>query len=188
MACQMSSALFEAVGFIFDYEIQSQPRQKHFPFDIYAEIKKGNAVKRFGLQVKRPQESKSGISWDIDPTQHSTMSKFPWIWYAFPDFLNRKYRRVTCFHTLFTNSNFAYVSCLHKSKLRFYYRFGSFANRVEACSIGQKLEKGFDWSSSESIFDEFNFDNQIHTYLDLTEMKAKIFTKISSQDNEQKET
>jgi len=179
---------FEAAGFSFFHEIQSQPREADFPFDICAKIEKGNVVKRFGLQVKRPHESKGGVYWNLDLVQHNNMNKFPWIWYAFPDFLDRKYYRVACFHTLFTNSSFPHVSSLHKSKLRFYYRLGSFADRVIACTIGQKLEKSSDWSSSESVFGEFHFDNQIHTYLDFTEMKAKLVTKISNEENVQNET
>ena len=175
---------FEALGFSFYHEIQSQPLEKDYPFDIYASIEKGNFVKRFGLQLKRPYPSKQGIYWKLDSTQHAQMKKFQWIWYSLPDFLSRHYHQVACFHTLFKNPNFSYISNLYKYKTGFYLRFGSFANGVEMCTIGQKVSKGLDWVKSEDIFKEFSFANQIHTYLDFTDQKAQLFANIETERDE----
>ena len=169
---------FEARGFTFYNEIQSQRREKNYPFDIYAHISKGNLVKRLGLQVKRPSATISGIYWDLDSNQHTQMQNFPWIYYSLPDFLVRNCYRVACYHTLFKDSNFPFVSRLHKSKIGFYYRLGSFANRLIDCPIGQIVTKGFDWMESLAIFKDFYFVNQIHTYLDFTERKGQLFTNI----------
>ena len=176
---------FESLGFKFFYEIQTQSREKNYPFDILAGVEKGNFVKRFGLQVKRPDQSKQDLYWKLDSVQHKQMKKFTWIWYALPDFLDRHYHKVTCFHTLFKNPNFGYISALHKSKIGFYLRLGAFASKVEECSIGEKLSKGLDLLNSEELFKEFSFANQIHTYLDFTEMKAQLFTNIKPESNEQ---
>lgn len=175
---------FEALGFSFYHEIQSQPLEKDYPFDIYASIEKGNFVKRFGLQLKRPYPSKQGIYWKLDSTQHAQMKKFQWIWYSLPDFLSRRYHQVACFHTLFKNPNFSYISNLYKYKTGFYLRFGSFANGVEMCTIGQKVSKGLDWVKSEDIFKEFSFANQIHTYLDFTDQKAQLLANIETERDE----
>jgi len=175
---------FEALGFSFYHEIQSQPLEKDYPFDICASIRKGNFVKRFGLQVKQPYPSKQGIYWKLNPTQHTQMKKFQWIWYSLPDFLSRHYHQVACFHILFKNPNFPYVSSLHKSKIGFYLRLGSFANGIEICTIGQKISKDMDWAKSEDIFKEYYFADQIHTYLDFTDKKAQLFTNIRKEQNE----
>jgi len=172
---------FEALGFSFYSEIQSQKREKNYPFDIYASITKGNVVKRFGLQVKRPDTTKLGIYWALDSTQHAQMNKFQWIWYSLPDFLRRNYYRVACFHTIFKRPNFPFISRLYKSKIGIYYRFGSFANGLVSCSIGQIVDKSFDWMESRAIFREFYFINQIHTYLDFTERKGQLFTNIQAE-------
>ena len=173
---------FEALGFSFYSEVQSQKREKNYPFDIYANINKGNAVKRFGLQVKRPNRTKLGIYWTLDSAQHAQMNNFQWIWYSLPDFLSRNYHRVACFHTLFKNPSFPFVSRLYKSKIGIYYRFGSFAKGLIDCSIGQIVDKRFDWIKSGAIFREFYFVNQIHAYLDLTERKGQLFTNIRIEE------
>lgn len=178
---------FESLGFTFYHEIQTPPREHDYPFDIIARISKGNFVKRFGLQVKRPYPSRQGIYWLLDLAQHSQMKNFPWIWYSLPDFLNRNYYLVACFHTLFTDSNFPFVPTLYKSKIRFFLRLGTFANRVERCPIGEIVGKDFDWAKSEDIFREYQFINQIHTYLDFTERKAQLFTNIEPRENEREQ-
>jgi len=175
---------FEALGFSFYHEIQSTVREEKYPFDIYANIQKGNFVKRFGLQVKRPQTSKQGIYWKLDSSQHIQIQKFQWIWYSLPDFTNRTYYRVACFHTLFKDPNFPFISNLYKSNIGFYFRLGSFANKIMACMIGQKLNKDFDWLKSDDIVKEFLFVNQIHTYLDFTDQKAQLFINIKPENNE----
>lgn len=171
-------AYFEAIGFTFYPEVQSQKLEKNYPFDIYAEISRGNIVKRFGLQVKRPHTANQGIYWVLDPNQHAQMKKFPWIYYSLPDFLQRTYYKVACYHTLFKASNFPFISRLYKSKIGFYYRLGAFANGIITCSMGQIVGKNFDWVESEYIFKEFKFINQFHVYLDLTERKGQIVTNI----------
>ena len=177
---------FEALGFTFYPEFQSQRREKKYPFDIYAHIFKGNLVKRLGLQVKRPNTTKLGIYWDLDSNQHTQMQRFQWIYYSLPDFLVRSYYKVACYHTLFKEPNFPFVSRLYKSKIGFYYRLGSFANGIENCGKGQILDKSFDWIRSEDIFREFPFINQIHTYLDLTERKGQIFANLQGEKNRQR--
>lgn len=174
---------FEALGYTFYPEIQSQRREKDYPFDIYADISKGNVVKRFGFQVKRPNTSRLGICWKLDLNQHTQVQRFQWIYYSLPDFLPRSYHRVTCYHTLFKESNFPFVSPLYKSKIGFYYRLGSFANGITNCSRGQLVDKSFDWMESKAIFKEFNFINQIHTYLDFTERKSQLFTNIQKEQD-----
>lgn len=169
---------FEALGFSFYPEVQSQRLEQNYPFDIYANIAKGNVVKRFGLQVKRPYTAKLGIYWTLDSTQHAQMNKFRWIWYSLPDFLSRNYYRVACFHTLFKNPNFPFVSRLYKSKIGIYYGFGSFANGILRCPIGQSVDKSFDWMKSGATFKEYSFINQNHAYLDFTERKGQLFTNI----------
>lgn len=173
---------FEALGFSFYPEVQSQKLEQYYPFDIYASITKGNVVKRFGLQVKRPNKTKLGIYWTLDSTQHAQMNKFQWIWYSLPDFLSRNYFRVACFHTLFKNPNFPFISRLYRSRIGIYYRFGSFANGLMRCPIGQIVDKSFDWMESGAIFKEFYFVNQIHTYLDFTERKGQLFTNIQTEE------
>ena len=168
----------EALGFTFYSEIQSQVREKDYPFDIYAHISKGNVVKRFGFQVKRPNTSRLGIYWNLDSNQHNQMQRFQWIHYSLPDFLSRSYHRVACYHTLFKEPYFSFISRLYKSKIGFYYRLGSFANGIMNCSKGQIVGKSFDWMESIVIFQEFKFINQIHTYLDFTERKGQLFTNI----------
>ncbi len=177
---------FEALGFTFYPEVQSQRREKKYPFDIYAHISKGNVVKRLGLQVKRPNTTKLGIYWDLESNQHTQMQKFQWIYYSLPDFLVRSYYKVACYHTLFKEPNFPFVSRLYKSKIGFYYRLGSFANGIENCRKGQILDKSFDWIKSEDIFREFPFVNQIHTYLDLIERKGQIFANLQGEKNRQR--
>lgn len=172
---------FEALGFIFYSEVQSQNLEKHYPFDIYASITKGNVVKRFGLQVKRPGTAKLGMYWTLNSTQHAQMNRFNWIWYSLPDFLTRTYYKVACFHTLFKSPNFPFVSRLYKSKIGVYYRFGSFANGLIICPIGQMVGKSFDWIESGTLFKEFHFINQVHTYLDFTERKGQIFTNFQTE-------
>lgn len=172
---------FEKLGFSFYSEVQSQNLEKNYPFDIYASITKGNMVKRVGLQVKRPGTTKLGIYWTLTATQHARMNKFQWIRYSLPDFLNRTFYRVACFHTLFKRPNFPFVSRLYKSKIGVYYRFGAFANGLMNCPIGQVVDKSFDWMKSEAIFEEFYFVNQLHAYLDLTERKGQLFTNIKPE-------
>lgn len=138
-------------------------------------------VKRFGLQVKRPSTTKLGIYWTLNSGQHAQMNKFQWIWYSLPDFLSRTYYRVACFHILFKRPNFPFVSRLYKSKIGVYYRLGSYANGLMDCSIGQVVDKGFDWIESRALFREFYFINQIHTYLDFTERKGQLFTNIQTE-------
>jgi len=169
---------FEALGFTFYHEVQSQRREPKYPFDIHAQISKGNTVKRLGLQVKRPNTTNLGICWDLDSNQHTQMQNFPWIYYSLPDFLVRSYYRVACYHTLFKEHNFPFVSRLYKSKIGFYYRLGSFAIRLMNCLIGQIVDKSFDWMESRAIFKDFYFINQIHAYLDFTERKGQLFTNI----------
>ena len=169
---------FEALGFSFFSEVQSQALEKRYPFDIYAGISRGNMIKRFGLQVKRPHINKQGVYWNLNSNQHKRMQKFKWIYYSFPDFLLRSYFKVACFHTLFKNPNFLFVSQLSKSKIGLYYRFGAFANGVMSCSVGQALDKSFDWVSSIDILRESYFPNQFHMYLDLTTKKGQIFTNV----------
>jgi len=173
---------FEALGFTFYSEIQSQQFEDDYPFDIYTEIRKGNFVKRFGLQVKRPYITGKGIFWKLAPKQHAKMSDFQWIYYSLPDFLNRSHHRVACHHVIFRDPNFPFVSRLYKSQVGFYYRFGSFANGIMNCPIGQKVDQTFDWIKSEDMFEEFPFTNQFHTYLDLTEKKGQIVKNIEVQE------
>lgn len=175
---------FEALGFNFYHEIQSQRREKNYPFDIYSHVSKGNTVKRIGLQVKRPNANKQGIYWDLDSQQHGQMQRFGWIYYALPDFLVRRYYKVACHHTLFKEPNFPFVPSLYKSKIGFYSRLGSFANGIIACKKGQLLSNAIDWITSEDIFTEFRFNNQIHVYLDLTEGKGQLFVNLQDNNNE----
>jgi hypothetical protein len=174
---------FEALGFRFYSEVQSQQLEKTYPFDIYAEISKGNAVKRFGLQVKRPYTNKQGIYWNLSSNQHTQMQKFQWICYSLPDFLQRSYSRVACYHTLFKDPNFPFVSQLSKPSIGFYYRFGSFANALMSCSMGQIVDRSFDWVNSINILQQSHFMNQFHTYLDLTAKKGQIFTNALVERN-----
>jgi len=174
---------FEALGFGFYPEVQSQRREPRYPFDIHVGIRKGNVVKRFGLQVKRPDRTRLGIFWALDSAQHAQMQKFHWIWYSLPDFLSRNYYKVACFHTLFKSPHFPFISRLYKSKIGIYYLFGSFANGLMNCSIGQIVSKSFDWMKSIAIFKEIHFMNQIHAYLDFTERKGQLFTNIQTEQD-----
>lgn len=174
---------FEGIGFTFYSEVQSQVREKDYPFDIYARISKGNIIKRFGLQVKRPYTAKQGIYWILDSNQHAQMNKFFWIYYSLPDFLLRGHYKVACYHTLFKNSNFPFTRHLYKWKIRFYYRLGAFTNALMNCSMGQTIDESSEWLDSRSILREFNFINQFHTYLDLTERKGQIFSNIQAEIN-----
>jgi len=167
---------FEGIGFSFYPEVQSQPREKDYPFDIYAGISKGNVIKRFGLQVKRPHTSKQGIYWILDANQHNQMRKFPWIFYSLPDFLLRSYYKVACFHAIFKNSSFSFKTRLYKSKVGFYYRLGAFANALLDCSFGQIVDQSSKWLDSISLLTEFHFFNQFHTYLDFTDKRAQVFS------------
>lgn len=171
---------FEGLGFTFYSEIQTQPRENDYPFDIYASIQKGNFVKRFGLQVKRPNQLKKDISWDLDQEQHDKIRNYHWIWYALPDFFDRKYYKVACFHTIFKSASFSYKSTLHLSNIGFYLRLGTFANKIEECKIGEKIKT--DWVDSITLFKEYPFADQIHAYLDFTEMKAQLFTNINPKE------
>jgi len=173
---------FEALGFSFYSEVQSQRLEKKSPFDIYAGISKGNIVKRFGLQVKRPYTNKQGMYWNLNSNQHTQMQKFHWIYYSLPDFLQRSYSRVACYHTLFKDPNFPFVSQLSKPNIGFYYRFGSFAIAVMSCSMGQALDKSYDWANSIDILQQSHFANQFHTYIDLTTKKGQIFTNVQVED------
>jgi hypothetical protein len=174
---------FESLCFTFYHEIQSQRREKNYPFDIYSQVSKGNIVKRIGLQVKRPYIHKLGIYWNLNSGQHTQMQKFNWIYYALPDFLLRRYYKVACHHTLFKRPNFPFVPHLYKSKF-VYSRLGPFANGIETCKNGQILDESHDWVKSEDIFMEFPFNNQIHLYLDLTERKFQMLTNIQEKNDE----
>lgn len=172
---------FESIGFSFYHEIQSQRREVDYPFDIYANVEKGNKVKRFGLQVKRPYVSKKGIYWKLEASQHSKMKNFFWIWYSFPVFLTRIYYKVALYHTLFKKANFPFVTILHRHQIGAYVRFGYFSHCIEKCTIGQKLDKDNDWIRSEILFKDELFKNQVHVYIDQTERKAQLFSNIISE-------
>lgn len=174
---------FEGIGFTFYSEIQSQTREKDYPFDIYARISKENIVKRFGLQVKRPHKSKRGIYWNLDSNQHIQMNKFHWIYYSLPDFLLRRYYKVACYHIIFKDSNFPFTRQVYKWKIGFYYRLGAFANALMDCSFGQTIDQSSEWLDSISLLKEFNFVNQFHTYLDFTERKGQVFSNIQVESN-----
>jgi hypothetical protein len=173
---------FEALGYKFYSEIQSQKLEKDYPFDIYASIQKGNKVKRFGFQVKRPYLNKR-MYWRLKEKQHINMRKFPWIIYALPDFTEREYHKLACYHMMFKYPGFSYKQRLYYDEVFPYERFGSIAKKIVNCIFGEKIIKDR-WIDSRTILLEYQFINQIHTYLDFTEMIGQVISYIMEEKEE----
>jgi len=175
---------FNAIGYTVHTEEQSQALEKHMPFDIYARINKGNVLKRFGLQVKRPYQYANGdLYWEIDRTQDNIIKKIPSIFYAFPDFIDRKYYAVACHHVRITRPIISYKHHLRANTFN-YYRFGHFAKQIVDCLFGQEIKSNVDFDSALITIEEYDMINNFHMFLDITQQDAMLIYNISKDEIE----
>jgi len=174
---------FRAIGYTVYTEIQSQFLEKDMPIDIYARINQGNLLKRFGLQVKRPYQYSDGkLYWRIDRVQDNQIKKISQIWYALPDFVDRKYRLVACHHVIIKRPTISYLSNLSKDNLDYYVRFGTFAKKIVDCIWGQKIQSNIDFESAKVMIQEYDMINNFHMFMDTTQQDAMLVYNISEEE------
>lgn len=173
---------FLNLGYDFCSEFGSQRKEIDYPFDVYASVAKGDMVKRFGLQFKRPHIRKARIHWKLDKLQYERMKKFGWIYYALPDFTDRKFHRNACHHVIFTGPDFPFSEEVNTSNIRYHYRMGKFAESIINCPMGERL-KGRDWEPAVKVFRALETVNFSIFYLDMTERKGLAFSGTQLNDN-----
>jgi len=142
--------------------------EKLQPYDLDVRIRKGNLIKRFALQIKRPHVDPNGVYWDLNPVQHRTMRRYRWIFYALPTFVNSDLQRVACHHVLIVPRSIPHVPRTRLGNLGLRYRWGGFAEAVIECRVGEVLFPERPPLPLEALIQEFNMRNSVLTEVDVT--------------------
>lgn len=149
-------------------------QEKHLPFDMGFGIKKGNVVKRFGLQMKRPYVDGKGYYWRLKKAQHSTLESFSWIFYGLPTFVDIGMQDVACHHLLILR-RVQYKSILRRKDAWPFCRWGGFVESLERCTAGQNLSgEGADISPL-TFAREYGVRSSLLVESDFTDKRANIY-------------
>ena len=158
--------------------------EKKRPYDLEVRVKNGNVVKRFGIQIKRPHVDRRGLYWGLNRRQHSTMRGFPWIYYAFPTFVDPVLQRVACHHVLIVPRHITYRPQIREGSLGRRYRWGGFAEAIVKCTAGQRLDPQLASTSLASLVRELRLRNSILADVDLSQRIVEIFATEADQGEE----
>lgn len=127
-------------GFSVRVDTVSQPVERKIPFDLEVNVRRGNLVKRFGLQVKRPYVDGLGLFWRLDREQHQELQRWKWVFYAFPTSTDSSDQEVMCHHLILARRR-RYSSKVRKHSLGWPYRWGGFVEALRECRVGLRLEQ-----------------------------------------------
>lgn len=104
-------------------------------------------IKLFGLQYKALYQASNPNDdfWKLEMHQHSTLQKFPWIYYGFSELKSRKHKK-NSLHLLkiYVPSQFAFpLSGKFKNltpPVNKYFRWGGFFKMLEDCRCGLRIK------------------------------------------------
>ncbi len=167
-------AYFEARAFRVDTSSPTARKEKERPYDLQVRVRKGNIIKRFGLQIKRPHEDGIGTYWGLNRQQHSTMQAFTWIFYALPTFTDSTLQHVACHHVLITPRYISYRPRVRVQNLGRRFRWGGFAEGIAKCTAGQRLDPTLAETTLESLALESRLVNSILADVDLTQRIVEV--------------
>lgn len=171
-----------------DFEVRSitvtTQKEKHLPFDVHVQVRKGDFVKRFGLQVKRPYLDNKKLSWRLKREQHETLGDFPWIYYALPTFVDATMQEVSCYHIMIVGGGFQFKSVIGRKDVPVYYRWGGFTESLEKCAVGETVAPEAEFLSAVDFVEELRLKNSVIAEIDYTEKLINVVKSPESEEDE----
>lgn len=178
---------FDSRGFGVRTLSPTQRAEKLKPYDLDVRIRKGNFIKRFGLQIKRPHVDSAGIYWGLNAVQHGTMQRFRWVFYAFPTFVDAALQRVACHHVLIVPRFVPFRPKLRSPDLGWRFRWGGFAEALLECRAGETLAPERPPPPLENLAREFNLVNAILADVDFTDGTVELLKTLAEDEEEPRE-
>jgi len=135
---------FRKRGYRIESELTSSGSESVSKSDIVAAVQNGNQIKVFGIQVKRPSNKTTRITYTLDNNQHNIMVSFTdFIAYAFPDCVYLKTKMNTIlYHTKFSiPSKISFKKTISNDDISksFASNWGYLADKVIECTFGKIL-------------------------------------------------
>lgn len=114
----------------------SQAVEKHLPADF---IFHTGPIKLFGLQYKALYHNTYDC-WLLESNQHSTLAKFPWIYYGLSDIKQISEFRSALYALRVKNNRFAFQPKLATRNALPYRRWWAFYKGLLGCSFGSRAD------------------------------------------------
>ncbi len=124
---------FEVISFPL-----TQRSEHEIPFDFVFMEK--STCKMFGFQYKALYHNGSDY-WPLNQAQHEALQAFQgWAHYALSEMRSSKDHRVALHQTIFVPVTIPYSERLFKDNLERYRRWGGFADGLNKCQVGRRVE------------------------------------------------
>lgn len=101
-------------------------------------------IKLFGIQYKALYKESSGDFWKLESNQHTTLQRFPWIYYGLSELKSRNHKK-NSLHLLkiFNPQDFCFPASgkfkQNSPPAKVYYRWGGFYKYLGECKCGLKI-------------------------------------------------
>ena len=132
---------FKAAGFeVRDWQL-TQHLEKYVPADSV--FFSPTFSKLFGLQYKTIYRNSKDF-WPLDPAQHETLQRYPWIFYCCSELRKVTDHRLALHFARFYRPQLKFRPALRAAALfrggRPYFRWGSFYRSLRECRVGVRLK------------------------------------------------